>query len=462
MKNRVAVVNLVVGAKATKIETSQFGNDWDGHDRNKAWVGIDKIVGYESNETTEVPDDENDGYKEIYLNAIALGLNAKHNYKKHPYAQYLYIQDIHHIENNFSIVVDEGIVSLNYNEKIVVSRDYNLFKMVAFNKKDENLLIRKLTEEEILNNRYEYNGVFYPIFAEDENTPSDDDETVDSAKQALVESIKSSVDADGFVVGGPADGTYIGKGLSDKSLDARVNALVSDAYHETHPDLYSGCTWEDFKSRVRASVEAFSKEYTVFDTWLARFEDVKITDKYIQGTYEDGRSIRFNWCGGVWIVHPSKKETSVDTFYTDAEDGGHKALRISGRVATDCTLERAVLGLYTVYNAMYNRGKMPLTFRGLEANCKDGSGGKMRDEYNLIYNIHPSNLEWVDRSLNSKHFNSFKKLLNYGRNPKIGGKLGFPADFKPVLSAYEIPLERIIREGSPEDALWWYSFYGDK
>lgn len=374
---------------------------------------------------------------------------------------------------------EKDIISVNIAENIIIDTEYKIFKLKGSDTFEdpeytqEDFFIRQLTKEEISENRYEYNGVFYPIFAEDGNTPDDDETSTEATetvaepawqglnKAQLVKEIINSIGSDGVCVGGYADDIEIGTNLSYKSLLVRANALASEALNEKHPDLYSGCTWEQFRASALAALKTKDRSYTNFDKWIASMENVRLGSDRIVGEYDDNHRIVFFFSGKIQ-EEKGKSVREVPTYYNGYKEDEHNCFRLNkiGN-GTECTVERAVLGLYTAYEAIHHGGMMPLTFRGLSANMMDNSGGKLAGDYEINVDYHPHNLEWTSKSTNTSHKESWIKLIQWGRDPVIGGKLGFDSDFVPSFSARKTSLERIIREGSPEDALWWYKILCD-
>lgn len=276
-------------------------------------------------------------------------------------------------KTEFGACIEEGIKSLNYDEKIIISNSYKLYKTdsdaleTGKETPQEELFVRALTEEEISSNRYEYRGHIYKIVAEDDDTPDGDDTVTDAENKK--DACQSDIGKDKIEV--------INRALSrietEKSLE-----FGSIAEYKKHNNVDENTTnW------FIHSIKQVKQETDHYDVLFNNNTSWKL--------YFDGFTIQYNKDG-------SRKSSSIKT---DGKE--HKRVRITITVANklrSLPYERAIAICKSFVEDI-----IPLNIHDAEANMINSSANSNRAERLGIkkWDFRPEYIEWTTSPRNKAH-----------------------------------------------------------
>ena len=122
-------------------------------------------------------------------------------------------------------------------------------------------------------------------------------------------------------------------------------------------------------------------------------------------------------------------------------NSGHLRTTVSYPRQTSIFLERLMLIAHCIYNDC-----LPSSLDGVSCNVKDSSGS-VANEFGAEYNISPDNLEFCTVSMNSKAYQTAKKLY------ELTGRLY-------RISAYDVVLHEAVFNRPLRDVLWYINRVG--
>lgn len=184
---------------------------------------------------------------------------------------------------------------------------------------------------------------------------------------------------------------------------------------------------------------------TTFDNWVRNVVCVKEDIDGYTFNLKDNSQLSVKLNGDIYKIKDGKSQysnrkncdRSITTVFSDT-----KTMDVKESNHTAVSGERLVLVAQLLL-----KDELPLTTRGMQANCMDLSGSK---ETSKKYGLVPHNFKYVeisDVSANSKHRWMWTRLY------EITGK-------KYVISGYDNCLHYLLRSGSVSDINWYIQLKG--